>query len=247
MRFIFCLFLLLSSAAFAQTPAPAASGPVPARAAAPAVPNWKLLGKPMTDDSKQMKDRFVYMNAEATDTNISLARPVLSQIEINDWMNEHLSQILTLDGKAYDRQVYANRFVFTPTGYADYIVYLRSANFAKFLKENQYKVTSFVQGSPEILSEGIQSEPGKTGVYRWQTKAILILSYLDYRNETPAALFKGIEKSKIDNRLPIQANVELVRVPMQEDGSMVAINHLSFTAPDTAKPTESLDQTQDGL
>ena len=236
MRIILCLFLLLASPALAQTPAPTAP-----------VADWKSLGKPLDDDSKSMMDRYVYMNTDASDKNIPLDRAVLSQRDIQEWINENLAQVLTLDGRNYDSQVYNSRLVFTPTGYADYILYLRNANFAKFLKDNQYKVTSFVQGSPAILSEGVQTEAGKFPYYRWQAKAILILSYLDYRNQTPAALFKDVPKDKIDNRLPIQANIELIRIPMQANGSVIAINHLAITAPDPEKPTESLDPAATGL
>lgn len=237
MRFIFCLFLLLLTA-----PAYAQNAPV-----APSLPDWKSIGTGLADDRKPMNDRYVYMNGEASDRNIALDKAILTQSDIRDWINENLAQILTLDGRIYDRQVYENRLVFTPSGYADYIIYLKGANFSQFLKGNQYKVTAFVEGAPKTLSEGVQTVPGKAPTYHWQASAILILSYLDYRNQPPAALFPDASKGKIDNRLPIQANIELVRIPAQENGSIIAIDHLSIVTPETPAGTESLDRTQDGL
>lgn len=264
MRLILCLFLFLSPAALAQIPMPTMAPPAaqpsvqasgqPAQpsslqkpAQAPPFADWKSLGKPMVDDSKPMKDRYVYLNGPATDQNISLERAIFSQNEINEWIRVNLAQILTLSGKEYDHQVYRNRVVFTPAGYADYIVYLRSANFAKFLKDNQYKVVTFVEGMPEIISEGIQSDAGKPPYYRWQVKTILVLSYLDYRNQIPAALFKGVDRNKVNNRLPVQANLEIIRIPVTADGAVIAINHLSFTEPEQSPFTESLDPSSDGL
>lgn len=214
MRFILPLLFLLPSLSYAQTT------------------DWKSLGKSLADDSKPMMDRYVYMNADATDKNIPTEKPVLSQNDVHEWLSLHLAQVLTLSGKNYDRQVYQNRLVFTPKGYGDYIVYLRNAHFEKFLKDNQYKLVSFVDGTPEILSEGLQTDEGKPPYYRWQAKAILVLSYLDYRNNPPAALFKETDPRKINNRLPIQANIELVRIPVQENGTVVAINSLTFTEPE---------------
>lgn len=234
MRLILFFFLLLSCPAFAQNAVPAA--------AKPAVADWKSLGQPLADDTKPMMDRYVYNNIEATDQKLSVAVPGLSQDDIREWLNEHLAQILTLDGKSYDRKVYDNRVIFTPNGYAEYVVYLRSANFAKFLKDNNYKVTSYVDGQPAIISEGVTTENGKTPTYHWKAKAIMVLSYLDYRNQIPMALFKDKPKDKIDNRLPIQANIELVRIPVQKDGTMIAIHHLSFSAPEKGLVLESLDQ-----
>jgi hypothetical protein len=218
MRFFLFLFLVFSTTAFAQQAV-----------------DWKSLGQPLDDDTKSMRDRLVYTNSDTLGKNIPVDKAVLSQGKVAEWINEHLGQVMTLQGKNYDEQVYANRVLFTPSGYADYIVYLKTTNLAPFLKDNQYKVVAFVDGPPNITNEGLEQN-GTDNVYSWQITAKLVLSYLDYNNKPPAALFKD---SKADNRLPIQAKIDLIRIPTNGTNSMVAINHLSFGVVPTA--TESLD------
>jgi hypothetical protein len=223
MRYILCLLLVLSTPAFAQAV------------------DWKSLGQPLDDDTKAMRNRYVYTNTDTLSKNIPVDKPVLSQAKIAEWLNEHLGQIMTLDGKRYDSQVYANRLIFTPAGYADYIVYLKTTNLAPFLKDNQYKVVAFVDGPPNITSEGLE-QIGTDDVYAWQVTATLVLSYLDYNNQPPAALYKN--QPKADNRLPVQAKIDLIRIPATNGANLVAINHLSFGP--VPAPTESLDPAATG-
>jgi hypothetical protein len=227
MRFTLFLMLLLSTSAFAQN----AAAPNTASGV-----DWKTLGRPVDEDTKPMVDRRVYFNTDLMDKNIPVDQAILPQDKVAEWINQHLGQIMTLNGKQYDTQTYNNRVLFTPTGYAEYVVYLKTTNLASFLKDNQYKVAAFVDGSPQVTSQGIE-QVGGTNTYSWQVTTKLVLSYLDYRNQPPAALFK--DQAKADNRLAVQAKIDLIRIPAQNNGNLVAINHLSFGPVPAA--TESLD------
>lgn len=235
------------AAAPAAPTAPAATTPNPTPV--PVVPDWKSYGKGLPDDSKSMLDRYVYLNDQTVDKNINVNEAVISHDGVIKWVRERVSQVLTIGGRTYDREIYNNRFLFTPSGYADYVIYLKNSNIGVFLKNNQYKLATIVESLPNITSEQVKDSTG-TGIYTWQVTAPLIMSYLDYKNEPPAALFKGKLPREIDNRIPLIANIELVRIPVQSNGNMIAINHISFAAaPAVKKPAsaESLDQTDDDL
>ncbi|MDB5477908.1 MAG: hypothetical protein JWM96_403 [Alphaproteobacteria bacterium] len=194
--------------------------------------DWKNLGRPLADDSQNMRDRFVYTNIEINNNNTGLDKPIISREGLADWLRLRVGQLMTLDGALYDSQVRVNQAWFTPTGYADYVIYLKSAGLDKFLKENRFKMASFVEGNPEILSEGPRPDEKNpsVNVYAWQTSVRLAMSYLDYKNQPPESIFKNVDPRQVKNRIPIEAKLELVRVPAQIGGSVVAINHISFAA-----------------
>lgn len=199
---------------------------------------WKKLGTPVDDDSKSMLDRYVFFDDATTDKNVTLSKPVLSHQDMEEWIKSHLGQIMTLDGRRFDAQLNANGPLFTPRGFADYVMYLRDANMKKFLADNQFKVQAYVEGTPEITTHGLRDDnvmlrekdpsvaPKLT--YVWQANVNIVLSYLDYSNRPPPSLFPQKDPAQIINRFPVKARVELVRIPMQQDGELIAINRVRF-------------------
>lgn len=212
------------------------AGPVFAQNAAPNT-DWKSLGRPVDDDSKAMMDRYVYFDDLTTDKGVPVYRPVMSQSDISDWVKVNLAQVLTFGARDFDAKIRSNAPLFTPQGYREYIAYLGSANMDKFLKDNTLKVAAYVDGIPSIENQGMReiasTDPNapKQYVYVWQVKAQLILSYLDYRNQPPAILFPQADKRTINNRFPAVATMDIVRIPMREDGNLVAIDKIDFKAP----------------
>ena len=205
--------------------------------------DWKTIGKPLDDDTKSMMDRYVYINQEATDKNVTLDRPVLSQQDINNWIKEHLTQIMSFDGLKFDAQLTQNRNIFTASGYDNYTGYLNNTGLDKFLKDNRLKTVSFVEGEPQVTAQGLREIPAslepanpaqanapKKFNYVWQANAMLVLSYLDYRNEVPPSIAQSPDRAKAQNRFPISVTLELVRIPMQENNNLVAINSIQFAA-----------------
>lgn len=201
--------------------------------------DWKTLGLPIDDDSKSMMDRYVYFDDATTDKNVSLSKPVISHADMEEWIKSHLGQIMTLDGQKYDADLARNGPLFTPRGFADYVLYLQDANMKKFLTDNQFKVVAYVEGTPEITTQGLRDEHATLResdpliapkmVYVWQANATIILSYLDYKNQPPANLFPEKDPRKIVNRFPVKARLEIIRIPVQESGNLVAVNRVRFS------------------
>lgn len=195
--------------------------------------DWKAIGTPLDDSSySAFKDRYVYFDGNTTDKTIGLDIPVLSQQELAQWIKDNLAQILTLNDHQYNQQINATQTLFTPTGFADYVVYLEKAGMKKFLTTNNFKVAAFVEGTPDIKARGLR--PGTSlnapAIYVWEATAQLVLSYLNYRNEPPPNLFPQKDKRVIVNRFPVEVQMEIVRIPMQKNNNLVAINRIAFTA-----------------
>jgi hypothetical protein len=176
--------------------------------------DWKSLGRPLPDDTKRMEDRYVYFNDNATDKNVSLDRPVLVASDIQEWLQTHIPEVLTLDGPRYEQQIAVNRRYFTPNGYADYIASLTSARIPTLLKEQRYKMAAVVTDPPNLFAKGTRKLNATAAVYVWQAEIPLQLNYL------------GLTGS---NTYKIYLTVELVRIPMQTDNNLVALNGWRFS------------------
>lgn len=230
----------------------------PASVALAQISDWKLLGNPVDDDSVAMMDRYVYFDGNTTDKKIALDKPVLSHEEVQEWVKAHAGTIMTLDGTHYDRRIRNYARYFTPRGYADYVMYLEQANMGTFLKDHNLKILAYVDGTPEITESGLTglpatppqggtataqdeaetgsaTQPDRVLTYIWRAQARLVLSYLDYRNQPPSFLFPQKNRATIDNRFPVSVRMEIIRVPMQQDGSVIAINRIRFAKDDEQK------------
>lgn len=232
------VLLTAPSVAHAQTSDAAPKSAASNSAAKPAASDWKKLGNPVDDDSKSLLDRYVYFDDATIDKNVTLSKPVVSYHDMEDWLKSYLGQAMTLDGRNFDSQIKKNGPLFTPRGFADYVMYLNDANMQKFLTDNQFKVIAYVEGTPEITTHGLRDENATAReqdpsiepklVYVWQANATIVLSYLDYSNQPPHSLFPQRDPHKINNRFPVKARIEVTRIPMQADGNLVAINRIRF-------------------
>lgn len=237
MRFILPLLILcVSFPAFAQEAVQApvtATEPAAEPTTKPATkPDWDAIGRPLGDDTKDMMDRFVYFNADATDVNVALDNPVLSPVEIREWIRANLSGVFALDGQTFDNQIIANRFFFTPRGYADYVTALRNSKIDTYLKENRYKLSALILEEPIITAKGVRKTIDKNkkeiATHVWQLETRVYLAYLDYANEVPEALQNKQDPSLNTNTFSFNMKVELVRIPMQKSGNLIAINMILF-------------------
>lgn len=205
--------------------------------------DWKSIGRPLDDDTRSMMDRYVYMNVDSIDRNIGLDNPVLSQTQIQDWIRNNLGLVMSLNGEKIESQMMANRLKFTPKGYGEYVRYLHQSNLFTFLKTNQFKTGAYVEGTPEFLALGLRDlmqakntensdeQDGMTKyAYVWQLRSTLILNYLDYSNNPPEILFKDKQNTQIENRFPVVVEIELIRIPFDENENFIAINSIRFSA-----------------
>lgn len=185
---------------------------VPAIAAAQSA-DWKKPVMPLADDTP-MYDRYVYFNESTVGKNVPVNLPVLITPDITEFLSQRVAEVMTLDGRTYDQKIIQNRRYFTDTGYKQYVTGLESAQVPVLLKQRGFSMSGVVLQPPEITAQGLRSDaPGAE--YVWQLRVPVTLVY------------QNIDGSS-DYRVTLRA--ELVRVPMQPDGTLVAINSWQFTA-----------------
>jgi len=176
------------------------------------------LGRPLGgDDTTPMEDRFVYFNESTVSKDVPVTTPVLINSDIEEWLSQRIAEVMTLDGPGYEQRVTVNRRYFTATGYKDYVSNLVASQVPKLLKEQRYNMSAVVLQKPEILAQGLRENEDKSYVYVWQEEAPVTLVY------------QNLESS---NNYKVRLKAEIVRIPMTEDNSLVALNRWQFVADD---------------
>ncbi len=173
------------------------------------------LGRPLGGDDTPMRDRYVYFNESTVSKDVPVTTPVLLNADIAEWLSQRLAEIMTLDGPGYEQQVTVNRRYFTESGYKDYVAGLIASQVPKLLKEQRYRMSAVVLAPPEILAQGLRENADKSHVYVWQVEAPATLVYQNFENS---------------NSYKVRLKAEIVRIPMTEEGSLVALNRWQFVA-----------------
>ena len=185
--------------------------------------DWKSLGRPLDDDTKAMRDRYVYSQAETTtDKTVGVDKPVLSPEDVVVWLTPHISELYDLNSMNYDQKTIANQKYFTPKGYAEYIGSLNAAQLPAVVKQKRYSLAAVVPEPATVVAKGLRDEGDKTQpnpvpqyVYVWEVDAPVTLVYRN-PDMTDTKNYK------------VTAKVELIRIPMKEDTTLVAINGWSL-------------------
>jgi hypothetical protein len=171
------------------------------------------LGRPVGDDTPMM-DRFVYFNETTVSKNVTLDKSVLPPEEAKDWLAQRVAEVMTLDGQSYIPKVTANKKYFTDEGYRQYAAALEGAQVRKLLIEQHYKMSAVVLQTPRLTASGLREVEGQPPVYVWQMDVPVTLTYQNIDGSTNYTVY---------------LSAEISRIPMREDGALVALNAWKFT------------------
>jgi hypothetical protein len=205
----------------------------------------KAIGQNLDNDTVPMLDRYVYFDEETVSKNVPIDLPVLSKQDIQTWLQQYVADALTLDGRNYDQKTLVNQKYFTTEGYSQYIKSLNVASLPTLLKQQYYHVSAVIPLSPEITQEGVRdTTPAvdriraenanlpvpKNFIYVWQVTVPTILTY---------------SVSGKDVRYNVDLEIELIRIPVREDGEKIAINAWRFGKSSVAKdPTQKATEEE---
>ncbi len=178
------------------------------------------LGKPLDNDLTPMRDRYVYFNQEANSRTVPIDRALLSGTEVEEWLRQCITDALSLTGDQYEQKTVLNQRYFTPTGYDYYISSLKEASLPVLLKEKGYSLSAVVVEKPDIFGQGLRDitpENSANGPkqlqYVWLAK---VPAMLTYTNNVENISYRAV------------LEIELVRIPLREDGAKVGINSWRF-------------------
>lgn len=186
------------------------------------------LGKPLDNDMTPMRDRYVYFNQEATAKGVPIDRAILGNVDVQEWLRQRVADSLMLTGEQYDQKTEDVKRYFTPEGYGYYVASLDAASLPSLLKEKNYTLSAIVMDKPEITGQGLRditpaeapADAPRQMQYVWLAKVPTMLSYTN--------------GSQI-NSYNAFIEVELVRIPLREDGTQVAMNAWRFGAAEPVK------------
>lgn len=192
------------------------------------------LGKPLDNDTTPMRDRYVYFNQEAIDKTVPVDRAILSVPDIEEWLRQHVTDALALNGQNYEQKTSANKAYFTPEGYGYYLNSLEEVSLPVLLKEQGYTLSAVVIDKPEITGHGLRdvtpegsaADAVRKMQYVWLAKVPALVSYI---KDTDVKSYNVVIET------------EIVRVPLRDDGTKVAINAWRFASSAPAvKPEDKL-------
>jgi hypothetical protein len=135
-----------------------------------------------------------------------------SNRELQAWLNTVVSESLFFHLDNYEEIQKTIRPYFTDTGYAQYQDYLTRAEILKSLRQNNYRLSVFVEAQPLLLRD----MPLK-GVYRWLYQVPITISYFPKDNNS---LLKN-SSNMVNKKLSL--TVQLARVKLPDDPDAVQI------------------------
>jgi hypothetical protein len=166
---------------------------------------------PLADDTP-MYDRYVYFNESAVDKNVALSIPVLISEDVQEFLSQRIAELLALDGASYDQKILANRRYFTDTGYGQYVSSLETAQVPALLKQRRFSMSGVVLQRPDIIAQGLRDD-SPAAPYVWQLRVPVTLVYQNLDGSSDYRVY---------------VNAEILRIPMRDDGTLVAINSWQF-------------------
>jgi hypothetical protein len=179
--------------------------------------DWKSIGKPVEDDTTAMEERYVHFDGNTTDKNVPLDKAVLDSPDIQEWLSQRVAEVMKLDGPKYEQQITVNKRHFTEQGYGNYLAALEAAQIPKLLKEQHYTMAAVLTNLPNVYAKGLRELPDNKGtfIYVWRVEVPVTLNYQSINGSS---------------NYKVYLQTELVRIPMREDGTLVAIDSWEFNA-----------------
>ncbi len=138
--------------------------------------------------------------------------------ELQTWLSMVISESLSFDKENYVETSKKIRPYFTNSGFRQYLDYLNSAGIIESVKNNDYKMSVYVE-NPPLLQNSLPIE----GVYRWLYQLPVTVSFLP---RTTSNLAYG--NNQMVNR-QLTLNVQLRRVKLPDDPNAIQIESWNVT------------------
>lgn len=134
--------------------------------------------------------------------------------ELQGWINTVVSESLFFDTDNYDQMQSNIKKYFTDGGYKQYQEYLSSAQVLQSLRQNNYRMSVFVEAQPLLLQDMVLKD-----VYRWLYELPITISYLPRNSNN---LLRS-SKDMINRKLTLRLQIRRVRLPDDPDALQIEI------------------------
>ena len=146
----------------------------------------------------------------------SFDKPHLSVGEIEQWVNQAVSESMTFDISTYKDNAQEVYKYFTREGFNQYQDYLKNSGIFENLKNGNLKIGVFVDGQPLQLSA-----QNVGGVYKWLYQVPLTVSFLPRR-------VNDLVGQDIDSR-KLNLRIQVTRVKLENEPEAVKIESWQAT------------------
>jgi len=104
---------------------------------------------------------------------VGLTMPNLNNNAILSWAESSVTEVMTIGFGDFERQLLAQKTRFTPVGWNSFVKSFLGQHTDEKFRKNQLVLTSVPNGTPEILSQGVNPDH----VYQWKIKIPVIMTY----------------------------------------------------------------------
>ncbi len=135
--------------------------------------DWDQIGRPVSDDTRDVYDRYVYFDEDKTvDPNVPLSHPLVSREDLARWLMEQIPQMMTLSSRDYRQKVIQNKRYFTERGIGGLAQFLNEEGVVANLDAGQNSVTTIVEARPDIIADDVLNN-----IYYWEVNIPIMMSY----------------------------------------------------------------------
>lgn len=142
----------------------------------------------------------------ATSMEIPADKPHLNQAQIAEWVEEQVTNAMTIDPVSFDDKKKNLLSDFQPYALTEYETHVVGTGLVDQLKQQSLKMNAIQDGAPQLVSEGALE-----GTYRWLYDVPLMLSYYPSGLQT----LKTKQQASLPNQ-KITIRVQLGRLAQQD-------------------------------
>lgn len=144
--------------------------------------------------------------------SLPLHKPHRTNKELQGWINTVVSESLFFDSDNYKEVQDVLKKYYTTSGFKQYQDYVASAEILKSLRQNNYRISVFVEAQPLLLN-GQEMK----NIYRWLYQLPITISYLP-RNSN--SLLRNA-KDMVNRKLTLTLQLRRARLPDDPDAIQI--------------------------
>lgn len=144
--------------------------------------------------------------------SLPIEKPHRTNKELQGLINTIVSESLFFDADNYEDSLKTIKRYYTDAGFAQYKEYLETSKIISSLKNNNYRMSVFVEEQPLLLNGTAMQ-----GVYRWLYQLPVTVSFLP-RN---VYNLRGSSDNMVNKKLTLRVQIRRIRLPDDPDAIQI--------------------------
>lgn len=161
------------------------------------------------DEGREIKAEFAEIPQGSLAKEMSLDAAHVSNKELEDWIAEVVSEMMSFDAQTYNDAVLRGTYYFTPLALQQFEAYIDKTGILPSLRSNGTRMAVIVDSPPIVINSNSEK-----GTYRWLLRVPITISFLP-RN--------GQGRNAISDSKARQLNLQLQVKRVDYDGNKNAV------------------------